>query len=500
MAHRRLCELLWLLATAAPALLVSPALAQDAFPPSTAIEPHDAGCVHMPIFHRNREQHGNPSRRAVQLPFSQRFDVGYYTRLSFGNPPQEALVHLDTGSFELWINPTCSVLSAGERAFCQTGGNYDWTKSSTAEDLGTTNQLRYGIGAANISYVRDTIGIPGTNMQVNNAQFGVATASEQQNAGILGIGHGVGQTIKYKNFIDELRDQNVTKTKAFSVALGGKDEKQGIVVFGGVDTSKFAGRLARLPIIPAMMSPDGVRRYWVQMQSLTLNPPSRRARTYNNSRMAVFLDTGSTLTLLPEEMVKAIASDFGSTAMDAQGYWPVNCDLTRVNGTLDFAFDNITIRVPYKELIRSFNGNCVLGLSSNSNFVLLGDTFLRSAYMVFDQDADCIWMSQYVNCGASPGALQTTSSLRTLEGQCSRQFAGSGAGSAAVSPPTPSGTSPAMKPPSTITSTPANGTRIAGPGGPAGPANSGPGRPVAGWGAGFAAILSLTASLWPLLV
>lgn len=472
------------------------------FPATPDIGQHDVGCVHMPIFHRNMEQHGSPSRRrAVQVPFSQRYDVGYYTRLSFGTPPQEALVHLDTGSFELWINPTCSVLAAGEQSFCQTGGSYDWTKSSTVQDLGTTNQLRYGIGAANISYVRDAIGIPGTNMQVTNAQFGVATSSRQQNAGILGIGHGLGQTIKYKNFVDELKDQNVTKTKAFSVALGGKDEKQGIVVFGGVDTSKFAGRLARLPIIPAVMSPDGVRRYWVQMQSLTLNPPSRRARTYNNSRIPVFLDTGSTLTLLPAEMVKAIASDFGSTALDAQGYWPVDCGLTKLNGTLDFTFDNVTIRVPYKELIRSFNGNCVLGLSSNSNFMLLGDTFLRSAYMVFDQDSDCVWMSQYVNCGASPAALESTRSLRTLEGKCSLQVEGPGAGSAAVSPQTNSTTPPpAMRPPSTITSSPV-GSMTPKSSGPAS-SGSGPGtgRPAAGWGTAIVAMVSVAISTCPLLV
>lgn len=393
------------------------AVAAAAGPLEAAQEPHDPGCLHMPIMHMSKaEQY---QKRAVKVPFDQRFDVGYYTKLSFGTPAQEALVHLDTGSFELWINPTCNNLDgAGEQQFCRAGGSYDPAQSTTVQRLGTTNTLRYGIGSANISYVKDTVGIPGTNMSVRSAQFGVATSSETQNAGILGIGHGVGQAIGYRNFIDELKAQNVTKTRAFSVALGGKDEKQGTVVFGGVDTSKFAGGLARLPIIPAAQSPDGVRRYWVNMSSISLHPPSGRNKTYPGTNMPVFLDTGSTLTLLPEALVKSVASDFGSMQQDAGGYWPVDCSLVGINGTMDFAFDGVTIKVPYKELIRQFGNSCVLGLSSHSSFTLLGDTFMRSAYFVFDQDSDCVWMTQYTNCGSAPAALASVASLRTLQGAC----------------------------------------------------------------------------------
>ncbi|KAI6374048.1 hypothetical protein MCOR25_003281 [Pyricularia grisea] len=404
-----------------------------------AQEPHDPGCLHMPIIHMSKaEQY---QKRAVKVPFDQRFDVGYYTKLAFGTPGQEALVHLDTGSFELWIDPTCNNLDgASEQEFCRAGGTYDPAQSTTVQKLGTTNTLRYGIGSANISYVKDTVGIPGTNMSIKNAQFGVATSSETQNAGILGIGHGVGQTIGYRNFIDELKAQNVTKTRAFTVALGGKDEKQGTVVFGGVDTSKFAGGLAKLPIIPAAKSPDGVRRYWIQMSSVSLNPPSGRNKTYSNSSMPVFLDTGSTLTLLPEALVKSVASDFGSKQQDSSGYWPVDCSLVSINGTMDFAFDGVTIKVPYKELIRQFGNSCVLGLSSHSSFTLLGDTFMRSGYFVFDQDADAIWMTQYTNCGSTPAALVSSSSLETLQGACQPKQGSVAAVTAGAAAPSTTGT------------------------------------------------------------
>jgi len=91
-------------------------------------------------------------------------------------------------------------------------------------------------------------------------QFGVATDTVDEFAGILGIGHGENVTIRYKNMVDQLADQGATNTKAFSLALGSKDEQEGAIIFGGLDTSKFTGTLQTQPIIPPEASPDGVPR------------------------------------------------------------------------------------------------------------------------------------------------------------------------------------------------------------------------------------------------
>jgi hypothetical protein len=211
----------------------------------------------------------------------------------------------------------------------------------------------------------------------------VASSSKDQFSGVMGIGYGQGIATRYRNFIDELSAQNATKVKAFTVALGAKEEQEGIVVFGGVDTSKFSGKLARLPIIPATESPDNVPRYWINMESLSLHPPSGRISTYANSNIPVFLDTGSTMTLLPAALAARVARDFGSDGEDTNGFYEVGCDLEDIDGTLDFAFNGTTIRVPYNELIRKVEGNpptCFLGISPSDDFTLLGDTFMRSAY------------------------------------------------------------------------------------------------------------------------
>ncbi len=292
-------------------------------------------------------------------------------------------MQLDTGSFELWINPSCDGLSSGDTAFCNSIGTFDPSASSTFSSLGVGKQLRYGIGSANITYVRDSIALPGTSSVLEQVQFGVATSSVDEFSGILGIGFGMGLTTRYPNFVDELALQNVTRVKAFSLALGGKAEQEGVIVFGGVDTSKFTGALERLPITPAAQAPDGVPRYWVSMASVSLSPPGRAAtsRVYANSNMQVFLDSGSTLSLLPTALADSIAADFGAPAAAADGFYTVDCSLaSSTGGTLDFAFGATTISVPYSELIRRSGSRCMLGIQASSDFVLLGDTFLRSAY------------------------------------------------------------------------------------------------------------------------
>lgn len=194
-------------------------------------------------------------------------------------------------------------------------------------------------------------------------------------------------TIRYRNFIDELEAQGVTETKAFSLALGSKDEQEGVVIFGGLDTGKFTGALSTLPIIPAAESPDQVPRYWVNLTSLSLTPPSGETKVYENTTMAVFLDSGATLTLLPTKLANSIAADFGAEATDANGFYPVSCALNDMPGTLNFAFNGVTIRVPYSEVVRElqtgFGTQCYLGISPSDDFLLLGDTMLRSAYGEF---------------------------------------------------------------------------------------------------------------------
>lgn len=364
-------------------------------------------------------------------------------QVNIGTPAQPVYVQLDTGSFELWVNPTCSSLTSSDKIFCDATGSYVVSKSTTAKTTNLGKTLAYGIGSANITYVKDSIALPGAATPMTNVQFGVATSSVDEFSGILGIGYGNGFTTDYPNFVDQLALQNQTAVKAFSVGLGSKTEQEGAIVFGGVDTSKFSGKLATLPIVPAADSPDGVPRYWVSMNNLSLTPPSGSTKTYANTSIDVFFDTGATLTLLPQALADAIGKDFGSSGAGSDGYYTVDCKLNDLAGTVNFAFNGVTIKVPYSEFIRetttSLGTTCVLGITPSDSFTLLGDTFMRSAYgascslslirvfynllltislAVFDLVNNEIHLQQYSNCGSTPAAVTNASQFSGLEGVC----------------------------------------------------------------------------------
>ncbi|KAI1105648.1 acid protease [Jackrogersella minutella] len=381
-------------------------------------------------------------RRAITtVPLANRSDVAYYAQLDIGNPAQQIYVQLDTGSFELWVNPDCSDLQGSvDIKFCQAVGHYNPSSSSSAVQMAGTKTLQYGIGSAQIQYVADDIGLTGTDSKLKGVQFGVAKDTTDEFAGILGIGHGINVTIRYNNFIDELAAQGVTETKAFSLALGSKDEQEGVVIFGGLDTGKFTGNLQTLPIIPAAESPDKVQRYWINMTSLSLTPPSGETKVYENTTMAVFLDSGATLTLLPTDLANTIAADFGADATDANGFYPVNCSLNDLQGSLNFAFNGVSIRVPYNELVRelqtSFGTQCFLGISPSDDFALLGDTMLRSAYAVFDQTNNAIHLAQYVNCDTNEMEITAQMNMTAIKGDCAAPAAKNAASTTAGGSPT----------------------------------------------------------------
>ncbi|POR33395.1 Candidapepsin-2 [Tolypocladium paradoxum] len=383
-----------------------------------------SGILTLPVIHA--ELPGWTSETLKPAPIAQRkasfsearVHANVLVTVSIGNPPQKGYAQLDTGSFELWVNPDCRDLPIAEQRFCQAIGRYDPARSSTSIVSQVGTSLRYGIGAANISYLADDTALS-SSAGMKRVQFGVATSSQDLSSGILGMGYGKGINIGYNNFIDELAAQGVTNTKSFSIALGSKDESQGVVVFGGVDTSKFTETLAPLPIIQASQSPDGVARYWVTLKSITHTGQGGSSASLAGESMTVFLGSGATLTLAE------------ATGMDLKGPYTVDCGLAKLNGTIDFVFEGVTIKVPYKEILREIRTQpptCRLGVMQSNRFALLGDTFLRGAYVVFDVSANMTYMAQYTNCGSSPESINTSSDLKGLSGTCNAQKGVKGVG------------------------------------------------------------------------
>lgn len=80
-------------------------------------------------------------------------------------------------------------------------------------------------------------------------------------------------------------------------------------------------------------------------------------------QQAVVLDSGSTLSTLPTNLVTAMLADFTGVVSLGSGVYAVDCNQTGLAGTLDFGFGNTIIHVPYHQFIWvSGPGSCIFGV------------------------------------------------------------------------------------------------------------------------------------------
>ena len=124
----------------------------------------------------------------------------------------------------------------------------------------------------------------------------------------------------------------------------------------------------------------------------------------------VLLDSGSTLTYLPNDIVTAVYDQVQAVYVADVGAAYAECQLASQDSTIDFEFSGQRISVPYNELfldagqsngqpLQFDNGQkaCLFGIApSEGGTAVLGDTFLRSAYVVYDLANNEISLAQTV--------------------------------------------------------------------------------------------------------
>ncbi|SPN99786.1 uncharacterized protein DNG_02638 [Cephalotrichum gorgonifer] len=329
--------------------------------------------------------------------------VSYLVELEMGTPAQKVKVVVDTGSSELWVNPDCSKASSEpQQEECIDNGSYDPSGSSTARISNRMKALKYGLGKATIRYVEDDIALPNSDVDLSGVRFGVATESDYVSHGILGLSFGNGLNLEYNSFIDELVDQKIVDSRTVSIALGTKDEQDhsGLITFGGVDTKKFIGDLHTAPILERQNN-ETFYRYWVNLDSVSITDSKDNSKTYSNESFPVFFDTGSTLSYLPKSIVDSLASDIGGRYSEALERVIVPCGL---QGQLHFTFGDYTVDVDLEEFTWELSDGvtCAMGAQSEEDgSYVLGASFLRSVYTVYDLDTPALHFAHYANCGTN---------------------------------------------------------------------------------------------------
>ncbi|KAF5252636.1 hypothetical protein FANTH_2531 [Fusarium anthophilum] len=347
---------------------------------------------------------------------SQQNGFFYSIDVELGTPGQKVTVNLDTGSAELWVNPVCS--KAQQPAFCESFGHFG--ESSTYVNLNTTGGVVYGTGYAYWNYGYDHVVVGSAN--IRNQVFGVAYDSSFTSVGIMGAAPDLnGWDAPYPLVIDSMVKQGLIKSRALSLDIRTLDSDRGAVIFGGLDTKKYTGHLEKRPIIPAESSPDGLTRYWVHLDGISLiqDDGSEDAVFSQTNGQPVLLDSGYTVSALPGAIFNKIVAAFPTAQRTPGAYVDVDCSVADLKGTVDFKFGNTVIKVPYADFIWHNDDRCVLGVFQDDEFPVLGDTFLRAAYVVYDWDNRNVWLANNEDCGTNLVAIGTgPNAVPDLVGEC----------------------------------------------------------------------------------
>lgn len=118
--------------------------------------------------------------------------------------------------------------------------------------------------------------------------------------------------------------------------------------------------------------------------------------------LSVVVDSGTTLSLLPERVVRALAAAFPGAAPDGNGGYTVPCAYQGRDGSIAFSFGGVggggggvhNISVAYRDFVwNGGGGNCFLGAghAPDVDVWILGDTFLRGAYGEFSRLQRLFW-------------------------------------------------------------------------------------------------------------
>ena len=311
----------------------------------------------------------------------------------------------------MWTNAAASDLCQSRSGVCSVSGTYDANASSSYQFVSDDFNISYVDGSGALGdYVSDNLRIG--QQVLEGVQFGVGYQSTSQE-GILGIGYPANEVQvnrngkqAYDNVPQAMVSKGLIRSNAYSLWLDDLESSTGSIMFGGVDTDKFQGQLQTLPIQQTF---GRFREFMITLTQMSLSLNGRSQDITTNLPTPVLLDSGSSLSYLPDSLVQGLYSTLRVQYIPQVGAGFIPCAMASSSNSLSFTFTTPTIEVPLSELVidpgTDSDGNeqtfsngekaCIFGIApSDGSTSVLGDTFIRSAYLVYDIANNEISMAQ----------------------------------------------------------------------------------------------------------
>lgn len=369
---------------------------------------------------KRAHQGSNPLRRrddsstVNQVVKNEQTQGGYFATVKIGSNKQELSLQLDTGSSDVWVPyyqaEACQAHGGRQPSKGCVLGSFNPRESETFEDLGKgTFKIKYvDESGAEGDYFADDFTIGGNT--VKNLTMGLGIDTDIA-FGLFGVGYAFNeasnnqdQQFIYPNLPVALQDEGIIKTIAYSLWLNDLDASQGSILFGGIDTGKYHGDLARLDIV---RDESNFTHFQVPLYGIEAVSPSGSDQLGSTELpVLAVLDSGTTLSYIPTEMAEQAWEEVGARWEPEFGFAALPCSRANSPGHFAFRFasaDGPSINVTMDELVLDLSSGeppvynngpnrgktaCAFGLQNQTQHdndpYLLGDTFLRSAYVVYD--------------------------------------------------------------------------------------------------------------------
>ncbi|KAI9259403.1 aspartic peptidase domain-containing protein [Phascolomyces articulosus] len=318
-------------------------------------------------------------------------DVEYVGTIGVGNPPQLFQMDFDTGSADIWI-PHIGCAHCGKHPL------FDPSESSTfIQDTNQTWGLRYGDGSGVQGIIgRDTVHLG--ELSHPNQVLGlvqgesVDLAMDPELDGIFGLAYApLAFTGQKQSIVEGMRDSGMIPAAKVGVYLGrARDGGKGELSFGKANPDHYEGELVDVPVTK--------KKFWqVSLNGLKVDGEETLSKPID-----AIIDTGTTLIILPSELAESIHATIPGSKFSSMYGWRMPCELKASAAgetKVVFTLGEHEFALKASELVReraapSDDGEeklCYSGIAeAKTPMIIMGDTFLRSFYSVYDFDRDVV--------------------------------------------------------------------------------------------------------------
>ncbi|KAI8326167.1 peptidase A1 [Martensiomyces pterosporus] len=306
-----------------------------------------------------------------QVRLTDATDTYYYGVISVGTPGQNFTVTFDTGSANMWIPGVRCTSKA-----CLQHNRYDHDMSATYQPLNGQFAIQYGTGEVRGFTSQDTVKVAG--ITIKDQPFAETTSEDEvfelpdtEFDGLFGLAFKSLSSGGLVPPMVKMIDEALVDEPVFAFALSQGHRSYGELLLGGYNELHYKGELKWMRVIRA--------KYWqVTMEGLipTTNDVSPETSAIMDTGTSFLLGDPNTIQLIS----RIIGADYRTGDMSCANLQNLKSFWISLGGyKFEISPDHYVYRDPEKKTCSS-----AWVPSYDSPFWVLGDSFLRAYYAVFD--------------------------------------------------------------------------------------------------------------------